>query len=131
MILLDTHTWVWWVSNPEGLSARARRAIDESMTSTRLYVSSISVWEVALLVARGRLLLTLEVDDWIARSEALPQLGFVPVDNHIARKAVGLAPPLHNDPADRIIIATALVLGASIVSKDRKIRGYPHVTTIW
>ncbi len=131
MIVLDTHAWVWWVSDPARLSPRAREAADRAAEDGDLYVSVISVWEVALLVQRGRLRLALDVADWVSYCEALPFLQFVPVNNAIAMKSVRLAGPLHSDPADRIIIATALITGARLVSKDERIRSYPYVNTIW
>lgn len=130
MIVLDTHAWVWWVAGDSRLSAAAARESDRAMGSGRLYVSSISAWEVALLVRRGRLELTMEVGDWIARSEALPFLGFVPVDNRIALRSVELD-WLHEDPADRIIVATALSLGARLVTRDRKLHAFDGVVTVW
>jgi PIN domain nuclease of toxin-antitoxin system len=84
-----------------------------------------------MLVAHGRLELTLEVADWIAKSEALPFLAFVPVTNAIAIRSVWLPGRFHEDPADRIIVATAMTMGAQVVSKDAKIRGYPHVEAVW
>ncbi len=84
-----------------------------------------------MLVNRGRLELTMDVADWIANSEALPFLRFVPVTNQIALRSVSLPTDVHGDPADRMIIATALFLGASLVTKDERIRNYPHVETIW
>ena len=131
MILLDTHTWVWWVSNPDRLSASARQAIDRTAATGEIYVSSISTWEVALLVHRQRLTLTMDVNDWVARSERLPFIRFIPVDNAIAIKSVGLPGPFHSDPADRIIVATAIVSGTPLVTKDTRIQDYPHVETIW
>ncbi len=130
MIVLDTHAWVWWVAGDPQLSAAAAGEIDLAMGTGRLYVSSISAWEVALLVRRGRLELTMEVGDWIARSEALPFLGFVPVDNRIALRSVELA-GLHDDPADRIIVATALALGARLVTRDRRLHRFAGVETVW
>lgn len=131
MILLDTHVWVLFVSNPEFLSKKARRSLDTAMDEKEILISSISTWEVAILVAKKRLRLTLSVDDWIAKSEALPFITFIPVDNSVAIKSVNLPPPLHNDPADRIIIATAISMGAPLVTKDKKLLKYPHVQTIW
>lgn len=131
MIVLDTHAWVWWVSSPGQLSASAREVIDAAIEQRELFVSSISSWEIALLVRKGRLELTMPVEDWVARSEALPFVQFVPCDNRIALRSNHLPGELHEDPADRIIIATALTLGAPLVSKDRKIRDYPHVKTVW
>jgi PIN domain nuclease of toxin-antitoxin system len=131
LIVLDTHTWVWWASRPEQVSERAREAIDLAMEREEICISSISCWEVALLVRKGRLELTMPVEDWIARSEALPFVQFLPLDNRIALRSNHLPGDIHEDPADRIIIATALTLGAPLVSKDTKIRDYPHVETIW
>jgi PIN domain nuclease of toxin-antitoxin system len=131
MIVLDTHVWVWLVSNPELLSSPARKAIEEAKDQHAIYISSVSAWEVALLVAKRRLRFTLDVADWISKSEALPFFHFVPIDNAIAIKSVNLAHPLHDDPADRIIIATALSIGAPLVTKDERILRYPHAHTVW
>lgn len=131
MIVLDTHAWVWFVSNPERLSEEAKKAIDDARDSGQIFVSSISAWEIALLTAKGRLSLTMNVGDWIARSEMLPFLTFIPVNNNIAVRSVNLPQPLHSDPADRIIIATAMTTGFPLVTKDRKIRDYPYMQTIW
>lgn len=131
MIVLDTHVWLWWVNNPADLSRRAGAMIEREIREKGIYLSSISALEVALLVAKGRLQLTMHARDWVARSEALPFLHFVPVDNNIALRATELRGPLHSDPADRVIIATALVLGAPLVTKDQKIRDYPCLTTLW
>ena len=108
-----------------------RKLIERHVGVQEVHVSSISTWEVALLVRRGRLELSMDVADWVAKSEALPFLRFVPVDNGIALRPVLLPAPLHNDPADRIIIATALQLGATLITKDDKLRAYPHVPTAW
>jgi PIN domain nuclease of toxin-antitoxin system len=116
---------------PERLSKRARAAVETAIEARSLYVSSISVWEVHLLSARGRLALTMDTTEWIARSESLPYLRFVPIDNRIASLAVQLREPLHEDPADRFIVATALTIGARLVSKDRKLLDYPAVRTVW
>jgi PIN domain nuclease of toxin-antitoxin system len=131
MIVLDTHAWIWLVNDPRQLSPRARRACDEAMSKDSIYISSISAWEVALLSASGRIELTIDIQDWIARSEALPFFNFVPVDNAIFIRSVSLPGPLHSDPADRIIIATAIMKGMPIVTKDEKIRKYSEAKSIW
>ena len=131
MIVLDTHTLLWWVNDPSTLSIPAKKAIDAAVESMSVHVSSISAWEIALLVERGRLRLALDVRDWICRCEALPFLTLVPLDNAIAVESVRLPDFPHADPADRIIAATALSLGAVLVTKDDKLQNYPHVKTIW
>jgi PIN domain nuclease of toxin-antitoxin system len=97
VIVLDTHVGVWLVSDPKHLSARARAAIDQAVAEKAILISSSSAWEVALLVARGRLKLTMEAGDWIARSEDLPFLRFVAGDNAIAVRSVNLPGRLHGD----------------------------------
>jgi len=131
VIVLDTHAWVWFVSNPELLSRTAKEAVDASIEKKEVFVSSISAWEVALLVGKGRLKLTMDVIEWIGKSEKLPFLTFLPVDNAIAVRSVALPEPLHQDPADRIIIATAITIGAPVVTKDQKILDYPYAKGIW
>ncbi len=131
VIVLDTHTLLWWVNDPTTLSKPAAKVIDAAVKSNSVHVSSISSWEIALLVERGRLRLALDVRDWVCRCEALPFLSFVPVSNAIAIESVRLPDFPHADPADRIIAATALSLGAVLVTKDDKLRNYPHVKTVW
>jgi len=131
VIVLDTHAWIWWVGDPERLSAKAKYCIDKEVSASQVYVSSISVWEISALVNQGRLSLKMDVEIWVEKSEALPFLKFIPVDNALAMRSVLLPEPLHPDPADRIIVATALRLGAHLITKDDKLHKYPHVPTIW
>lgn len=131
MIVLDTHTLLWWVNDPATLSIPAKKTIDAAVETRSVHVSCISSWEIALLVERGRLRLALDVRDWICRCEALPFLTFVPIGNAIAIESVRLPDFPHADPADRIIAATALSLGAVLVTKDEKLQKYPHVKTLW
>jgi len=131
VIVLDTHVLIWWVNDPAALSSPAQMAINAAMESKSIHVSSISSWEIALLSERGRLQLSLDVRDWLCRCETLPFLTFVPVSNAIAVESVRLPEFPHADPADRIIAATALSLGAPLVTKDDKLRNYPHLKSIW
>ncbi|MBI4277362.1 MAG: type II toxin-antitoxin system VapC family toxin [Armatimonadetes bacterium] len=131
MIVLDTHAWVWFLADPGRLSRRARQAVDAEARGGEIAVSSISVWEIAMLVERGRLTLTMDVDQWLAHAEALPFLSFVPVNNRIALQSVRLRDFPGSDPADRIIVATAMLLGATLVTRDERMRRYPRVRAIW
>lgn len=132
MIVLDTHAFVWWVASPDRLPRKARAHLDRAVAhGDALRVSSISAWEVAMLVARGRLELTMDVSAWMAAAEALPMLEFVPVDNAVALRAVALPESLPRDPADRIIVATALGLGATLVTGDERLRRYRSLPTLW
>jgi PIN domain nuclease of toxin-antitoxin system len=131
MIVMDTHAWIWFISNPENLSKRAEKAVNAAIKEKGVLISSISAWELAILVKKDRLKLTLEVTDWIEKSESLPFIQMMPVTNSIAVKSVNLPVPLPPDPADRIIIATALSVGAPLVTKDKKLLDYSPVKTIW
>lgn len=131
MIVLDTHCWLWWLSEPKLLSRAARTAVQRAAAQHEALVSAISVWEVAMLVARGRLDLSVGVEEWIAQAESIEGVQVVPVDSRIALRAVQLPGTFHPDPADRIIVATALVRAAALATKDDRIRKYPHVRTVW
>lgn len=132
MITLDTHVFIWWISNPEKLSKKAAGRMDKELkTKGEILVSAISVWEIYMLVKKGRLKLTMDIDTWMRKVERISLLRFVPIDNSIAAKSVGLSEFKHNDPADRMIIATALEFGCPLLTSDKKILGYSLVQTIW
>jgi len=132
MIVLDTHVWIWWLGDKTKLSSISMQRIeDELEQNSTIVLSSISVWEIAMLVGKGRLELTLNVRDWIRKTEGLPFVRFVPVDNTIMLRSVELPGKFHNDPADRIIVATAMTMGLPIVTKDKKIQFYEYVETCW
>ncbi len=130
-MLLDTHAWIWYLSQPELISKKAKKTLDKARNNDQLCISSISVWEIAMLVKKNRLQFNIDVEDWIAKSETLPFFKFLPITNRIALKSVSLPEPLHSDSADRIIIATALIEGMPIITKDKKIIDYSEVETIW
>lgn len=131
MLLLDTHTWLWWLSNPESLSKKAARTIDKAIDENAIAISSISVWEVAMLVERERLQFNTDYRDFIENTEKLSFVKFIPADNTILLRSVTLPDFNHKDPADRIIIATANRLSATLITKDERILNYKYVKTLW
>ena len=132
MIVLDTHVMIWWASGQaDKLSPVAAEAIDAERDGGQVVISSISAWEVAMLVEKGRLQLAADVEHWLGLVRDVPAVEFVPVDNAIAVDSVRLPGDFHADPADRIIVATARKLTARLVTADEKIRGYPHAATLW
>jgi PIN domain nuclease of toxin-antitoxin system len=131
MVVLDTHVWIWWVNGSPELSRKARRALNRALKARAVYISSISAWEVAMLVRQERLVLTMEVRDWVQASAALSFVRFVPVNNDIAVASVHLPDGLHKDPADRIIAATANTLDMPLVTRDRRLLDYPGVRAVW
>lgn len=128
--LLDTHAWIWWVDDPDRLGVDAARVIASAIASDGLVISAISAWEVALLVKRGRLELDRDVTSWIAGTERVPYVRFAPIEQRVAVGSV-LLDGLHDDPADRIIVATALDLGVPLITADRRLRDYQAVTSVW
>lgn len=128
MLLLDTHALVWLASDQAQLTPTGEACIRRA--AGRLFVSSISGLEIALLVKRGRLDLPLPPQAFI--DESLRQHGVeeVPVDTAVAVASVAL-PDLHNDPFDRIIVATALARGLVVLSKDTTLPRYPGLTVVW
>lgn len=132
VIVLDTHTLLWWATGDTNqLSEPARRAIAVELEGGRIIVSSISAWELAMLVARGRVALSLDVETWLSVVGEIEAVEFVPVTNEIGMKSVTLPGEFHKDPADRIIVATARKLAAPLVTADEKIRAYPHARVVW
>ena len=132
MIVLDTHAWIWFIDSPGKLGAWAVAAIEKArLNGTGLHISCISTWEVHMLVAKGRLSLDVTPEVWVSRCERLSFLRFHPLNNEIARLAVTGCGSTNADPADRIIMATALYLGGSVVTCDEKIRDSGAVKCIW
>lgn len=131
VIVLDTHVLIWWVNGTPSLTKKARLAIQRELADGEILISSISAWEIATLVAKNRLVLSMDVSNWINTVAAIEGVRFVPVDNEISIKSTELIGKFHKDPADRIIVATARKFAAPLVTSDDKILGYAHVKTIW
>jgi len=128
LIVLDTHAWIWWVADPARLSSAAKRAIEKARVRG---VCAISVWELAVLIERGRLVLDREVTDWVRDALALPGVELLPLTPEIALAAGGAVLELHGDPADRMIAATALAHRARLVTKDERLRVVRTLDTVW
>jgi len=129
MIVLDTHIWVWWVHGDAQLSDKQARLLQEN-ESTGLGVSVISCWEVAKLVERGRLILPCTAADWFDQALAYPGMHLLDLTPLIALESTQLPPGFHRDPADQLIVATARILDAPLLTADRRILNYPHVKTL-
>ncbi|MDA0321509.1 MAG: type II toxin-antitoxin system VapC family toxin [Verrucomicrobia bacterium] len=129
VIVLDTHAWVWYVDDPSQFAPKTLASIEASMAKGTVYVSSISIWEILMLESKSRLKFGVPADVWLDRCDATGLFNYVPVANAISRLAVSLG--LHGDPADRFIAATAVYLGATLVTKDRRLRASRKITTLW
>ena len=132
MILLDTHILLWWIGGDAGrLSIAATKAIETAHSEGTILVSSISAWEIATLVARGRIGLLTDITSWLDQVGRLAGVEFVSLDTDILLKSTQLPGEFHKDPADRFIVATSQKLAVPLVTADRKILDYTHVKTIW
>jgi PIN domain nuclease of toxin-antitoxin system len=129
--LLDTHAWIWWVTEDSRLSARARSAIAASAAEQDLWLSLISVWEVAKKVEKKQLVLDRPLDQWLDQAVARPGLGQWELTRSILVQSCELPQPFHGDPADQILVATARQRGAVLVTRDLQLRRYSHVRTLW
>jgi len=128
VILLDTHAWVWLASAPSNLSAAAASAIARADV---VGVSPISAWEIAMLAAKGKIHLSLDASTWVAAGLALDRVRLVPLTAEAAVLAVSLRRDLNRDPADCLIVATAITQRIPLVSKDRRVRAFAGVDATW
>lgn len=118
-LLLDTHVLVWLMEGDERLSAALRSAATQAQQRNALYVSAITPWEIAMLVAKGRLRLKRDVGDWIDAALGLPGVRLAPLLPAISVASTRLPWPVHSDPADHILIATARHMDATLATADQ------------
>jgi len=128
MLLLDTHIWWWAISEPEHLSEEYLQILNNESNTTKA-VASISIWEFAMMTTKGRIDLTIDPKEWFYH--AIHEVGtkIIPLSVDIALDSCNLQGNFHKDPADRIIVATAIKHNALLITKDKKILNYPHVNT--
>jgi PIN domain nuclease of toxin-antitoxin system len=124
-LLLDTHAWLWYA---EGMSERLRPAtikrLDDARKGDGLVISAISVWEVGMHAARGRIRLAVPLRDWVERALSAPGVRLVPLDAAVAAESTLLPGDPQGDPADRFLIATARMHGLVLATRDQQILDY-------
>ena len=119
MILLDTHTLIWLDEGSERLGKQSLSLINQAFKAEKLFVSVISFWEVAMLVEKGRLDMQIDIDSW--RQQLIANgLQEIPLTGNTAIHSATLK-NFHGDPADRMIVATAIHLTATLCTADNKI----------
>ena len=125
LLILDSHVWLWIVEGAtDAMSPQAVDTIAEAGRSGRVAVSAISVWEVAMLEARGRIGLSRPVDDWVHAALRAPGVRLLELSPEIAVESSRLPGDLHGDPADRILAASARVTGGMLATRDRALVAY-------
>ena len=128
--LLDTHILLYWLEGGKRLSRQQKRIIDRANPERPLLVSDITLWEIATLYELGRIRLELPLRDWLEAAVAPPLVERAGISPAIAAETAVLPPTFHRDPADRILVATARVLGACLLTVDDRIVGSGIVKTI-
>jgi PIN domain nuclease of toxin-antitoxin system len=129
LILLDTHAALWTLGDSPRLSANASRAIEQARRIGPLHIASITLLEVARLIAAQRLGATVTLDVLLAGIES--SFTVLPITAAVAAATIRLPASYPRDPADRIIGATALVHGATLITADERIRKAKAVRTVW
>lgn len=130
MILLDTHVVLWIAFDPEQISPKARAAVDRARKNgDGLAISDITLFELATLVNKGRVRLNISLESFLQEVEA--RFVVLPISGRTCVRAMGLPAAYPKDPADRIIGATALVEGLSLLTADLAIRRAKALPTIW
>jgi PIN domain nuclease of toxin-antitoxin system len=125
-VLLDTHIWIWWINQDQQLPSKAAQLIG---MADNVAVSSISCWEVRMLHQRQRIELSISIDSWFEQALQLADINCLPINCTIADKSANL-PQHHRDPADRLIIATALEYNYNLLSIDGKFRLYEELADL-
>jgi PIN domain nuclease of toxin-antitoxin system len=118
LLLLDTHVLIWLTDGDRQLGAQAKEALRLAYREDRALISAITPWEIALLVRKGRLKLGRDVLDWVHTALDVPGVHLAALELEIAVESTRLPWEAHGDPADRILVATARHLGATLVTAD-------------
>ena len=130
MILVDTHVVVWLAFDQEQISRKARTAIEDARKNADgLAISDITLLELATLATKGRIRLDISLESFLQEVES--RFVVLPINGRACARAMALPPTFPKDPADRVIAATALVLGLSLLTADRAIRRSRTVQAIW
>lgn len=130
MVLLDTHVWVWWMLGQRDLPANERAQLIALARTRPPLLSDVSLWEVQMMYSKKRLPLSISFDQWLHRATQPDIVQVVRITPAIAIKLAELPKTFHGDPADRIIVATALAHDVPLLTHDRKIQR-AQVVPLW
>lgn len=133
LVLLDTHAWLWLAAGAGPMSGDARGTIAAAAGAGNLRVAAISIWEIALLASRNRIILGKTTTEWVEQALSAPGLSLEPLTASIAIESCHLPAGFRSDPADHLIVATARVTDAVLMTRDRRILDYAahgHLTAV-
>jgi len=120
-LLLDTHIFIWWSNNSPEISSRLHTIQEAEQSGEKLNISIMTLWEIAMLAAKGRLEIASSIDSWFERLEEQPNLSILPLNSRIVIESLRLGENFPKDPADQLIAATARVHGLRLVTADERI----------
>ncbi len=123
-VVLDTHTLVWLLAGDRRLSSAAVEVVQQAADMNQVFVSAVTPWEIAMLVSKNKLTFACDVQTWLDEALSRPGITLTPLTPAIAVESVRLPGNLNADPADRIIVATARRLRATLVTADAKLLTY-------
>jgi len=123
-LLLDTHVWLWFMLADAELAISKQNLINRAAALGQLRIAAISIWEAALLASRGRVVLGRPLAQWMTEAVSAPGLSIEPLSPQVAVEGCCLPEAFHRDPADRLIVATARVANATLMTRDRRILDY-------
>lgn len=129
-VLLDTHILLWWLGPSNRLSSSQKEIIEQAGPEQPLWVSEISLWEIATLHSLNRIELRLPLRDWLEKATATPLVRRLGISPAVAAEVAALPDSFHRDPADRILVATARVYGATLLTKDQRILKAGIISTL-
>lgn len=131
MIVLDTHILIWDALEPAKLSQLAKEAIAAANQTGEIWVADISLWEIAMLIQKGRIQVSTDVQTFLNLVLQANNIQLVAISPEIAAQSVQLSATINADPADRLIAATTIVKQATLVTADRNLRSASQIATIW
>lgn len=132
-VLLDTHVWLWYTGGSDEISNRLKKNINQCLHQNKAYIAAITLWEIAMLEKKERIILEMPYLEWINKSIELTRIQVCPLNAKIANESVNLPGKFHEDPADRMIVASARINALTLITRDKSILTYSqndYVSTI-
>jgi PIN domain nuclease of toxin-antitoxin system len=123
-LLLDTHVWIWYAIGSNEITKSLHKEIGNEIKNNNVYIAAISLWEISMLESRRRVILEMPCLEWIKNAIAYTHAQLIQMSPEIAVESCNLPDSFHDDPADRLIVATARVEALSVVTRDKRILDY-------
>ena len=123
-LLIDTHAWIWYINGSDELGKSTRKAMTTALHNNQAHLAAISLWEIGMLDKKQRIILEMPALEWINKSIDITHVRVLPITPSIAIESSHLPGKFHDDPADRLIVATARIEALTLVTRDKQILAY-------